>query len=149
MFFIIVIAFGNIVMLNLFLAILLGNFDRARDFGAKKKLLECFLELRDNGRDFSECIDMILTEQQDYIKFNILKWDRRIITLERSPGQSSSFVRQMLASYAVFMEKMDYPMTRKIKDPPPADQEGDEPVENASRSSAGRRKRRSSRLKQT
>ena len=63
LFFIIVIAFGNIVMLNLFLAILLGNFDRARDFGAKKKLLECFLELRDNGRDFSECIDMILTEQ--------------------------------------------------------------------------------------
>ena len=41
-FYVIVIAFGNIVMLNLFLAILLGNFDKARDFGAKKKLLQCF-----------------------------------------------------------------------------------------------------------
>ena len=64
LYFVGVIAFGNIVMLNLFLAILLGNFDRARDFGGKKKLIECFLELRDiNGRDFSQCIDMILTEQ--------------------------------------------------------------------------------------
>ena len=34
---------GFIVMLNLFLAILLGNFDRARDFGGKKKLLQCFV----------------------------------------------------------------------------------------------------------
>ena len=51
LYFVAVIAFGNIVMLNLFLAILLGNFDRARDFGGKKKLIECFLELRDiNGR---------------------------------------------------------------------------------------------------
>ena len=44
-YYVIVIAFGNIVMLNLFLAILLGNFDKARDFGAKKKLLICFADL--------------------------------------------------------------------------------------------------------
>ena len=43
LYYVCVIAFGNIVMLNLFLAILLGNFDRARDFGGKKKLLHCFM----------------------------------------------------------------------------------------------------------
>lgn len=45
-YYVLVISFGNIVMLNLFLAILLGNFDKARDFAAKKKLLLCFNELR-------------------------------------------------------------------------------------------------------
>ena len=36
------ILMGNIVMMNLFLAILLGNFDRARAFGEKKKVFETF-----------------------------------------------------------------------------------------------------------
>ena len=44
-FFVLVIAFGNIVMLNLFLAILLGNFDKARDFGAKMKFFNMFIDL--------------------------------------------------------------------------------------------------------
>ena len=52
-YYVIVIAFGNIVMLNLFLAILLGNFDKARDFGAKKKLLICFADLSQAGNDLS------------------------------------------------------------------------------------------------
>lgn len=39
------ILMGNIVMMNLFLAILLGNFDRARAFGEKKKVFETFLQL--------------------------------------------------------------------------------------------------------
>ena len=33
LYFIILIISGNIIMLNLFLAILLGNFDKARNFG--------------------------------------------------------------------------------------------------------------------
>ena len=52
-YFVLVIAFGNIVMLNLFLAILLGNFDKARDFGSKRKLLMCFVDLRNAGCDLS------------------------------------------------------------------------------------------------
>ena len=60
--FVIIIAFGHIVMLNLFLAILLGNFDRARDFGGKKKLMMCFIELRDAGFDLSTNIDLVLTD---------------------------------------------------------------------------------------
>lgn len=35
-YFILVVLFGNIIMLNLFLAILLGNFEKARNFGRKK-----------------------------------------------------------------------------------------------------------------
>ena len=41
-YFITLIMFGNIIMLNLFLAILLGNFDRAREFALKKKVFEGF-----------------------------------------------------------------------------------------------------------
>jgi len=42
LFFITLIMFGNIVMLNLFLAILLGNFDRARLYSMKEKIIEAF-----------------------------------------------------------------------------------------------------------
>jgi hypothetical protein len=45
-YFIGLVMLGNIVMMNLFLAILLGNFDRARTFGEKKKVLETFLQLK-------------------------------------------------------------------------------------------------------
>lgn len=41
-YFIIVVCTGNIIMLNLFLAILLGNFDRARNSGGKKKIFDAF-----------------------------------------------------------------------------------------------------------
>lgn len=37
---------GNIIMLNLFLAILLGNFEKARNFGQKKKVFEAFREIK-------------------------------------------------------------------------------------------------------
>ena len=36
-------------MLNLFLAILLGNFERARNYGEKKKILEAFDSLMKMG----------------------------------------------------------------------------------------------------
>jgi len=41
-YFIGLVILGNIIMLNLFLAILLGNFDRARNFGEKKKIFDAF-----------------------------------------------------------------------------------------------------------
>ena len=41
-YYITLIMFGNIVMLNLFLAILLGNFDRARTGQMKQKIIEIF-----------------------------------------------------------------------------------------------------------
>ena len=48
-FFILLIILGNIIMLNLFLAILLGNFDKARSNGEKKKILEAFGNLMKMG----------------------------------------------------------------------------------------------------
>lgn len=41
-YFISLVILGNIIMLNLFLAILLGNFDRARNLGEKKKIFDAF-----------------------------------------------------------------------------------------------------------
>ena len=93
-FYVVVISFGNIVMLNLFLAILLGNFDKARDYGAKKKLLHCFEDLKLAGFDQSQCIDLILGDTSEYCKVSILKWDKRVVLLERQ--QPSLFLRSML-----------------------------------------------------
>jgi hypothetical protein len=44
---------GNIIMLNLFLAILLGNFEKARNFGSKKKVFEAFKELQVDGKSLN------------------------------------------------------------------------------------------------
>ena len=114
-FFVIVIAFGNIVMLNLFLAILLGNFDKARDFGAKKKLLHCFEDMRLAGFDQSQCIDMILDDTAEYCKVSILKWDRRVVGVERN--QPSVFLRSMLSLNAQFMDRFNIELVRKGRDP--------------------------------
>jgi hypothetical protein len=48
-YFIALVLGGNIIMLNLFLAILLGNFEKARNFGLKKKIFEAFREIM-NGK---------------------------------------------------------------------------------------------------
>jgi len=54
LYFILLFMCGNIIMLNLFLAILLGNFDRARNFGAKKKVFETFKALGEQNYDLSQ-----------------------------------------------------------------------------------------------
>lgn len=41
-YFISLVVLGNVIMLNLFLAILLGNFDKARNQGEKKKVFNAF-----------------------------------------------------------------------------------------------------------
>ena len=48
-YFIALVILGNIIMLNLFLAILLGNFDRARNFGEKKKIFDAFDSMNKMG----------------------------------------------------------------------------------------------------
>ena len=44
-YFISLVILGSIIMLNLFLAILLGNFDRARNLGEKKKIFDALNSL--------------------------------------------------------------------------------------------------------
>ena len=66
---------GNIIMLNLFLAILLGNFDKARNFGQKKRVFEAFREIMFNGKSLNESLDIILGDMSIHVKKKILKWD--------------------------------------------------------------------------
>lgn len=49
LYFISLVILGNIIMLNLFLAILLGNFDAARKNGEKKKIFHAFQSLIHEG----------------------------------------------------------------------------------------------------
>jgi len=65
----------HIIMLNLFLAILLGNFEKARNYGLKKKVFEAFKEIMFNGRTLNDSIDIILGDVSPYVKKTVLKWD--------------------------------------------------------------------------
>lgn len=71
-YYIALILLGNIIMLNLFLAILLGNFDKARSFGQKKKVFEAFMEIKEQGKDLEESLDLILGDMSYYVKTKIL-----------------------------------------------------------------------------
>ena len=61
-YFVTLVMFGSIIMLNLFLAILLGNFDRARVHQAKEKLIRNFSELIHKGYELEKCIKIILPD---------------------------------------------------------------------------------------
>jgi hypothetical protein len=67
-YFIALVIFGNIIMLNLFLAILLGNFDRARNFGEKKKILDAFNTLGNMGYNLHIAI-AYLFDDADFTKY--------------------------------------------------------------------------------
>jgi hypothetical protein len=62
-YFVILVVFGGIVMLNLFLAILLGNFDRARNFGEKKKIFDAFDSLTKMGYKLNIAIAYLFDDQ--------------------------------------------------------------------------------------
>ena len=85
-YFIGLIIFGNIIMLNLFLAILLGNFDKARNYGQKKKVFEAFREIMDtDGKtedeiiDADQAIDLILGDMSKHVKIKVLKQDAKAV----------------------------------------------------------------------
>jgi len=63
-YFIGLVIFGNIIMLNLFLAILLGNFDRARSFGEKKKIFEAFDSLAQMGYKLNVAISSLFDDKE-------------------------------------------------------------------------------------
>ena len=67
-YFIGLVIFGNIIMLNLFLAILLGNFDKARNQGQKKKVFEAFKELTHNKLPLSIQLELILGDMSVHVK---------------------------------------------------------------------------------
>jgi len=63
-YFIALVIMGNIIMLNLFLAILLGNFDRARSFGEKKKIFDAFENLSKMGYKLNIAIAYLFDDQE-------------------------------------------------------------------------------------
>ena len=73
-FYICLVLGGNIIMLKLFLAILLGNFEKARDFGEKKKIFDAFQELGDAGFTLNEIVDLILGDLSFHTKIKVLSW---------------------------------------------------------------------------
>jgi Na+-transporting methylmalonyl-CoA/oxaloacetate decarboxylase gamma subunit len=73
-YYIVLVIFGNIIMLNLFLAILLGNFDKARMYGQKKKIFEAFKEIMER-KSLNEALDIILGDMSIHVKTKVLKWD--------------------------------------------------------------------------
>ena len=76
-YFILLVVMGTIIMMNLFLAIMLGNFDKARIFGHKKQLLDAFNELlnqKDGSRiEIDWACDIILGDLSDHAKYKVLK----------------------------------------------------------------------------
>jgi hypothetical protein len=67
-YFIGLVVFGNIIMLNLFLAILLGNFDRARNFGERKKIFDAFDSLAKKGYNLNISITYLF-DDADFTKY--------------------------------------------------------------------------------
>jgi len=64
---------STIILLNLFLAIMLGNFEIAKVYGQKKKVFEAFDELM-NGQDdpsknypIIDACDVILGDLSNYV----------------------------------------------------------------------------------
>jgi hypothetical protein len=75
-FYIFLFIFGAIIMLNLFLAILLGNFEKARNLGLKRQVFEAFRELITTEENWNEALDIILGDMSGHVKIKILKWDK-------------------------------------------------------------------------
>ena len=86
LYFIILVITGNIIMLNLFLAILLGNFDRARNSGGKKKIFDAFETLQKQGYELNVAITYLFDDADfsRYIEEKILSVkDERDIEREK------------------------------------------------------------------
>ena len=66
----------GIIMLNLFLAIMLGNFDKARSYNAKKQIFEAFRELlheREDMYSMHQVCDIVMGDMSEHVKYNVLK----------------------------------------------------------------------------
>jgi hypothetical protein len=78
-------------MLNLFLAILLGNFDSARQLMAKKRAFEEFKRLHKKKVPLSIALEIILGDLGEYVKNNILLENEEY--LEKSIDEEKSLMK--------------------------------------------------------
>ena len=76
-YFILLVCMGTIVLMNLFLAIMLGNFHKARCFGQKRIVLDAFYELlhlKSGAKiEIDWACDIVLGDLSDHAKFKVLK----------------------------------------------------------------------------
>jgi hypothetical protein len=77
LYFIFLVITGNIIMLNLFLAILLGNFDRAKNAFDKSKIFTAFEQYMKNGESVNLAIIYLFDDANfaAYIEEKILTND--------------------------------------------------------------------------
>ena len=70
----------EIIMLNLLLAIMLGNFDKARRFSEKKIVLYAFEDLKNNEHKFTfeQSIDLIFGCCSSHVKYEVLEWKKPV-----------------------------------------------------------------------
>lgn len=74
LYFVILYTLGNVIMLNLFLAILLGNFDAARQLMAKKRAFEEFKKHK-KKTPLPIALVIVLGDLGEYIRDNVIKDD--------------------------------------------------------------------------
>lgn len=67
LYFISLVICGSIIMLNLFLAVLLGNFDSARLYMEKKKLFAEFQKCKDNDIELKEALKLVLGKVSEQV----------------------------------------------------------------------------------
>jgi hypothetical protein len=79
-------------MLNLFLAILLGNFDSARQLMAKKRAFEEFKRMHKKKIPLSIALEIILGDLGEYVKNNILLEDEEYLE-HKSRNEDKTLVK--------------------------------------------------------
>lgn len=102
-YFIALVVGGNIIMLNLFLAILLGNFDKARNFQQKKRVFEAIRESVFAGQTLNETLDKILGDMSYHVKTKVLKWDEHALRTLHTVGDTR-IGQDLMEEGAHFME---------------------------------------------
>ena len=98
---------GNIIMLKLLLAILLGNFEKARDYGEKKKILDAFQEMKDDGLSLNQAMDLILGDLSFHTKVRVLGWDPVIVQQAHLYGETQLALAMMEEQYEFDSELFD------------------------------------------
>ena len=105
-YFITLILFGNIIMLNLFLAILLGNFSKARTFWLKKNIFEMFGVAIEKQYSLSKAINIILGEVSKSVKEELLVHEPRDIF--RLNGRLAIINRKLMINDPEAEDKLEY-----------------------------------------
>jgi len=105
-YFISLILFGSIIMLNLFLAILLGNFDKARTFWLKKTIFEMFETAITKNYSLNKAIFIILGDMDKSVKKELLIHEPKDIL--RINGRLMIINRKILENDPEAQDKLNY-----------------------------------------